>query len=464
MPTKPKAKSINGNSSQIINAVLNDRPDMFGTSKTGIRADGSIESIHRIGEMMSSNNDWSNAFIHTLMNRIVLVVYQGMYFENPWKRFKRGLLSPEENAGDAVEEIAFNLCDPHLYDSTSDLEFPKQEIPDLKTKIHRINYQEYYKRTINRAKLLRAFLTETGMEELVNYILSTMYTSAEYDEYVSMKYLLGRYSLDGFIYPVKIPEITGKDSLEQVTTIIKGLSNNLTLLSGTYNKSSIPTKTDKINQIILVNTKFDAQLDVEVLAYAFNMDRADLYGQRVLINDFTIEEIDRMDKLFGMEKGYKRFTNEEIEKLNSVPCWILDDRFFMIFDALMEMTSFQNPEKLYWNYWLHTWKILSASTFVNALMLTTTELGVDSLVITPTVATVTKGSTLQFSATVQSQGFPIYGVYWKVSGNTSIDTNISDTGLLTIGMDEESEELIVTAVINETTTTTKEVNATITVV
>lgn len=94
------------------------------------------------------------------------------------------------------------LSQVHEYNSTKDQEYPIQEIPDIKNEIHKINYTKYYKKTINRAMLRRAFYSIDGMEELVDAIIETMFISAEVDEFIMQKYMLCMSLKYGFIVPV----------------------------------------------------------------------------------------------------------------------------------------------------------------------------------------------------------------------------------------------------------------------
>ena len=61
--------------------------------------------------------------------------------------------------------------------------------------------------------------------------------------------------------------------------------------------------------------------------------------------------------------------------------------------------------------------------------------------------TVVKGQTLQFNASVKLAGQPAESqvVTWAVSGSNSQSTQISETGLLTVGADESAASLTVTA-------------------
>lgn len=69
-----------------------------------------------------------------------------------------------------------------------------------------------------------------------------------------------------------------------------------------------------------------------------------------------------------------------------------------------------------------------------------------SVTVNPSSATVQKGSSYQFGATVAGINNPSQAVAWSVSGNNDISTNISSSGLLTVAAGETSTTLTVTAI------------------
>lgn len=70
---------------------------------------------------------------------------------------------------------------------------------------------------------------------------------------------------------------------------------------------------------------------------------------------------------------------------------------------------------------------------------------VTSVAIDPIVATVKKGNTKKFTAKVLGLNNPLQAVTWSITGNTSSDTKISPSGILTVGLEEEASILAVFA-------------------
>ena len=70
---------------------------------------------------------------------------------------------------------------------------------------------------------------------------------------------------------------------------------------------------------------------------------------------------------------------------------------------------------------------------------------VKSVSITPNQSTVVQNDSQQFIAKVEGINKPDQSVVWKLSGNTSKDTTISENGLLKVSLEEKAEQLTVTA-------------------
>mgnify|MGYP000075391992 FL=1 len=68
----------------------------------------------------------------------------------------------------------------------------KREIPDVRAAFHILNYQKFYKATISNDQLRQAFLSWQGITDLIAKIVDSMYTGANYDEFLTMKYMLAR--------------------------------------------------------------------------------------------------------------------------------------------------------------------------------------------------------------------------------------------------------------------------------
>lgn len=422
MAYKPKA-SIKASSDDIINGIMNEiDPVTNGKSAqmprvTGATAGERDESRMTVGNFLEDHDKVFEKFFHTLLVRIIKIVYTVDSYENPLAQLKGGMLE----AGDIVEEIAFDLCDPHQYDSTEDTAFPKQEVLNVVAAVHKVNYEKYYKSTINRVKVLKAFTTRDGMEELIGHIVERMYTSSNVDEFTLFKYVLGRAALNGEILSetISFEETATEDEKKRALATVKKAINDMGFMDNQFNSMHLPQVTNRDRLLILMKTGFEASLSVELYAYMFNMSKAEIQDRTILLNDWTKFDNDRMKLLFtDSESGavspeFVPFTDEEIAKLNSIPLYVLDERFFKIWDYLIEFTEFYNPEKLYWNYWLHTHKLVSTSPFANGIAYTSLDNTVEEITVSPTAITLKPGATFRPTISMKTSGVGYVPYAWE---------------------------------------------------
>lgn len=415
------------------------------------------QSVRNIGGIIMNYPALQNEYLNALMNRIGRVIITSKLFYNPWSGLKKGLLE----FGETVEEIFVNIAKPFQFDpAVAESEVFKREIPDVRAAFHILNYQKFYKATISNDQLRQAFLSWQGITDLIAKIVDSMYTGANYDEFLTMKYMLARNILQGRMNVTEVAPVSAENAKTIVSTI-KGVSNVWEFPSTNYNLSGVTTQTDKRDQIILLNAKFDAVIDVEVLAVAFNMEKAEFMGNRILVDSFGALDTARLNLLFKDDPNYVPLSQAELSALDAIPAVMIDRDWFMIFDNFYNFTENYNGQGLYWNYFYHTWKTFSVSPFANNTVYVAGAPTVTSVTVTPATATVLKGQSLHLTANVVTTNFAPKSVVWTITGNTSQDTHIDIYGNLFVAEDETGTTITVTA--TSTFDNTKTGTSTITV-
>lgn len=431
MPTRPQVKTLSGNSVDILNAIRNSATQNYKDYVPAATKDA--QSIKEIGAIIMDYPALQNEFLSALVNRIGRVLITSKMYTNPIEMFKKGMLE----FGETVEEIFVNLAKPFQFDpAVAESEVFKREIPDVRSAFHVMNYQKFYKATISDKELKQAFLSWDGVSNLIAKIVDAMYTGANYDEFLTMKYLLARHILDGHMTVKEIAEVNTAN-MKSITADIKGVSNKMTFMSPNYNVAGVQTFALKENQYLIMNAQFDATMDVEVLASAFNMDKAEFMGHRVMIDGFGNLDIDRLNVLFADDPNYTKISTDDLNALNAIPAVIIDGDWFMVFDNLQEFTEQFNGQGLYWNYWYHVWKTFSVSPFANTTLFVSGHPKVTKVTVNPSAANATKGQTLQLSATVETSNFAPQTVNWTSdSDNATVDVRgkvtLSDSATGTI--------------------------------
>lgn len=276
-----------------------------------------------------------------------------------------------------------------------------------------------------------------------------------------MKYMVGKMLLNGRLYPVTVPQVTTAN-MRSIVSKIKGTSNRFEFMSSAYNVAGVANHALKENQYLLVSSAFDAEADVEVLAMAFNMNKAEFMGHKVLLDSFGTLDWERLDDLFDGDDNYARFTDAEITALDTIPAVLVTDNWFMVYDNLNEFRDQQNGQGLYWNYFYHVWKTFSVSPFANAAVFVPSTPTVTSVAVTPATVTISAGGSANFTATVVASGFAPKDVTWSVDSTASAaGVTINGSGYLTVPSGATLTKITVTA--TSTYNTAKKATATVTV-
>lgn len=437
MATRPKPFVLTGTSADIINAIRNSATVNFRDYVPIATPDA--ESVKEIGAIIMDNVSLRNEFIDALVNRIARVVVTSKLYENPIQMFKKGILE----FGEVVEEIFVELAKPFEFDpETAETEVFKRELPNVRSAFHIMNYQKFYKVTVSQAQLRQAFLSWEGVTDLIAKITEQVYTAANYDEFLVMKYLVGRRILNGQM-AIETYNANATEPYKELARQFKSTSNALEFMSNKYNLAGVRNYALKENQYLLITAKADASMDIDVLASAFNMDKAEFMGHRVMIDSFGSLDTERLDELFREDSTYTTPTQAELTALDSIPAVLIDGDWFMVYDNLLEFTENFNGQGLYWNYFYHVWKTISTSSFANAIMFLGGEPEITSITVSPATATLSnEGDTIQLTATVVAGDFADKRVNWSVSDPTKATINAS--GLLTV-IDDTAGDITVTA-------------------
>lgn len=471
MPTRPKNYVLTNVSKDVINGIINEG---FSTNyKNYIPFTATdADSIRAIGKIIMDSPNLRNAFATDLINRIILVTVTSKMYENPWERLKKGVLS----LGETIEEIFVNIANAELYNpSVSSETVFKRRIPDIRAAFHIVNYQVKYPATISNEDLSAAFTTENGLYSLIEKIYESLASANNYDEFNVMKYLVALNIVNGNIKSISIPSLSNDDNIKSVVTQIKATSNKMKFLTGNYNISGVKTHSKHDEQTVIVTADFDAAMDVNVLAAAFNMEKAEFLSKRLLVDSFGDIDINRLAQCapetcenitydangnvtFANLKG---ITKEQLVELSEIPAVIIDDDFLQIYDRLITMEDIRNPDGLYTNAFLHCWKIISVSPFAPAATFSDSVAAVNTVTISPASATVVPNSEIQFNAKVSGTGFFNKSVTWTLKGAKSSKTYVDVRGTVFIGADETATTVTLNAVSNENPS--KGTTATITV-
>ena len=307
-------------------------------------------NLEAVGNAIMEYEAQQNEFTSALVNRIAFAIVSNRRFKNPLAILKKG----GKPFGTDIEEIFTNPVKAVAYDGSATADMLNVTKPDVKTIFHRMNRQDKYPVSISTAQLQKAFTSGGEFEKFVNSIIIAMYSGDEMDEYLLMRNLVADGIKKNKVKTIELTYTGDETTSKDLVKLIKTLSANLTFPSRDYNgynvlnaegiagKTITPctTWTPKENQVILIRSDVDANTDVEVLAKAFNMDKADFLTRKIVVDSFGDED---------------------------TLCFISDENAFEVRDDLYQVRSFDNGSNLTTNYWLHHWQTISLSLFANGV-------------------------------------------------------------------------------------------------
>lgn len=446
MPQIPQKinPNLTGSPVQVINKVREYATTDYKNAVPYATSDASV--LRQIGAILSDTPVLFNEFANVLYNQIGFVWFSSnLFWKNPWTFAERGVLE----LGEVVQEIYVGLCKPYKYDpAVAETHWMKREVPDVHTAFHPVNYKFFYKSTIQRDSLAAAFTSVGALDKFIQEVIGQMMLSAEYDQFHSLMYLYAISVFNGLIPAIEVPDADSADDMKEIATALRSASNKMTFLSPKYTISGVRAATPKNQQHLIISSDFEAEFDVEVLASAFNMDKADYLGNRVISPGFKEMDVDRLDKLFGYQTfnestglwevtpdkadvGYHHFTAEELEALDQCYALLADEEFFQCYTRLTRSTtSPENGEGLYVNNWYHVWKTLGVSPFKNAVVFIGATQAVTGVVLNTNAVTLGAGASINLDATVSTTGYASKSVVWTTEDATI--ATVDDGGLVTV--------------------------------
>ena len=413
-----------------------------------------------------------NAFYDSLLNRIGQTYINKRTWKNKFDEFDRAAMT----YGDTYQEIAVGLLKAHVYDPAQEYlamdAFGTEKVP-VDSVYHTMNFQNYYKLTINRAQVRQAFLNDgnDGLGGLIASQMEAQATSAEIDKYLATCSLFAEYARQGGYWRIHTADITNgnatTDDIQNLLIELKTIMEEMSIRPSTqYNARHWPTVNSPDDFMLITTPRVKATMGVKALAYMFNIEQGNV-PNRVI----TIKPED-----FGM-KG--------------VQALVVPKEFFFNYRNLQEVTNQRNAVSMGENYFLHLWYTFSVSPFAQAAMAWTGAAS-DINVIDPksadastpvfethiarysgqtsTPTDVARGGVVQLVSTVTNSAdsdpnaYTVTGVKYSLGDSPktlSQWTRITDTGMLYAGIDEPNDTINVTAQATYINPSTPEVEQTV---
>ena len=291
-----------------------------------------------------------NEFVTNLINRIGLTIIRNKSYNNPLALFKKGSVPLGTDIQDIYENPA--EAEQYEYSNTAMAKLLTITDPDTHVAYYRRNRQDLYTKTIAREGLQGAFVSWEEFENYIAGITNSLYSGNYIDEFKYTKQLIdGAYDSGKVIQKVvtnPTTDATSKAFLKEV----RALYDMMTFPSTDYNayskfsgaKGTVTTWTDSERICLIVRADVMANVDVDALASAFNIDKANFIGRVIKVDKFENDEI------LGV---------------------VCDESWLQIYDNIFRFDEFYNARTMSWNEYLHAWGTYAICPFANAVMLVT---------------------------------------------------------------------------------------------
>lgn len=452
MAKKVTATRLNASTIDILNTI---RQNASAEYRDLVPEVTKATDIPKVGEVLYGYPALANQFLNALITRIALVNIKSSTFNDDYAEFKKGYLE----FGETVEEVFVNIAKAREFSvAKADSREFKRTLPDVRSAFHAMNWRVQYPITVQDEDLRTAFTSMDGVQDMIAKIVDSVYQANEYDEYLLFKYLMIKAITSGKMYPVSIGDGT---TMTNAAVQFRRMSNQLQFMSTKYNASGVHTTTSKEDQYIFMDSEYNAKFDVNVLASAFNMDKATFMGKLKLVDDWTTFDNDRFSDIVAGSDMIEPVTDAELALMKNVKAVLLDKEWFQVYDNNNKMTEQYVASGMYWNYFFNVWKTVSSSPFSNAIVFVTDSADV-SLPTTinykvDSVSTSDAATVITFVSTDDDVVANHNANFVQTEGLTKAGIAVQKYGAIIVPTNAASTSMILTASIDGTTYTTEAV-------
>ena len=303
----------------------------------------------------------ANEFMTRLIKRIVYIQIESKIFRNKLKMLEGDRMP----LGAIGQEIYINPAKGRRFDVDDFAGLLAKYESDIKVQYPAVNTDIQYPVTITREKLRSAFTSWSDLNDFVSGISNSLYNGAYIDEYRFTKNLVGNAyrtnSVQMQVVSAVSSEATGKAFVKALRNAYLDFQeptsrNNAWSKVGGYGKEVV-TWSNPEDIVLLIRNDLLTEVDVDVLAAAFNMDKTNFMGRVIAVDNF-----DKYD-----EEGTKTFDGSAILAL------IADKSWFRIKEQDLAMDEFYNANNRTWQMYLNIVKMYNYSLFSNAKLIVTSE-------------------------------------------------------------------------------------------
>lgn len=274
-----------------------------------------------------------------MIGKLAKSTIRNVLAKNPLAIFDKGRI---EN-GDTVEDVVISLLESQAYDSTGANTLAPKAMTNIYAKYWNDWQKKVYQATL-RPDVLRKIRPNNAVDDvsdIASKLLGSLDASAEHEYFVAFKELLTwGVAQNQISLRSPVPQKDGATDWDGVLVKIKDTIDAFQFVATNLNGANIATRTDKDDIVLVMPYNVVNRLKVENLAATFQLQEKDL--------DAHLVKTDAND--------------------NKI--YVLDKRAVLAFTRQYEIKDQENAEGNFWNYFLHTERLLSICPLFNAACIT----------------------------------------------------------------------------------------------
>ena len=413
-----------------------------------------VDSNTNIGEwgspMFGSNYQAVQESFFGLLKQIAYVATVTRVFDNPLAQLE-GENMP---LGWAGEETYVNPVQGRQFDVNDFAGILQKYEADVKVQYLTVNMDLQYPVTLTRDKIRTAFNSWRDLEEFINGIVNALYNGAYIGMFNYTKALVAAAFKENKAQYIKVSAVTNEATGKALIKKLREMYTLFQLPSSSYNSWAkvggagrpVTTWCAPEDITLLIRADVMATVDVDVLAAAFNMDKADFIGRVITVDNFDVYTDD----------GTKIYDGSAIIGM------ICDKAWFKIKQQDMALDMWFNPNNRSWQYYLNVVKMYNYSLFANGVVIATADPVVDATAITASKTSVSVEEGADVVLDLETTPFSANPTITASSSSDETATASVTGKKLTIhGVDDGSATITVTAT-NSVGTVTCTVTVTVT--
>lgn len=339
-----------------------------------------------ISGVIADYPSFKNEFINTLTNKVVRTEFYSKVFSNPLSMLKKGALPH----GFSLEQLFVEMAEVKgFFDNFTGSESVEGDLirsAQAKVLARYIsqNFQYKSKASLSDMRLKQAFLTTNGLSLLSGQLSSSTSNAINLQEYKDMKALLeavvsykqlvqtvggkgvtSTKHLTTEIAPQtmaildlgKTTSLDEKAKMRLFSEKVRAMVGQWKFPSTKYNMAKVNTWSNPEDLVLVTTPELIAKMDVQSLADAFNVSKADLEVRTILV--------DSLPEGSTLAKS----TDGSTYTSGTIYGYLFDKDFLQIYDTLVTSGSFYNADQLVTNLFMHHHGIMANCFFANACVI-----------------------------------------------------------------------------------------------